>query len=126
MNEMWRWVDPRVDFVHLADLQSYLLAHGWKLKPYPQAQAQLFEKPIEGSEEPIVQLLPTSEQIRDFRRSVIDAITSLSAVEERHPIEILNEILRPAMSDQFEGSNGPGAINQTMATANSGGRPSLP
>src|SRR5205807_9273330 len=30
MNAMWRWVDPRVAKVRLADLRAYLLARGWK------------------------------------------------------------------------------------------------
>ena len=73
MTELGRWVDPRVEKVRLADLRTYLLAHGWKLKPFPQPHVLVFEEPVEGGEEPVVQVLPVSEQARDFRRSVIDA-----------------------------------------------------
>jgi hypothetical protein len=93
MNETGRWVDPRVELVHLAGLQSYLLSHGWERKLYPQPQTLLFEQTVQDGEEPLVQLLPATEQVRDFRRFVVDVITSVSAVEERHPAEILNEIL---------------------------------
>jgi hypothetical protein len=108
MNEMWRWVDPRVEQVRLADLRAYLEGRGWKKKPYPRPQVVLFEEPVKEGGEPVVQLLPVSEQARDFRRSVIEAITSLSAVENRHPVEILNELLETAQPARPASANGPG------------------
>src|SRR5207244_7569561 len=92
MNELWRWIDPRVDQVALADLRSYLLGHGWKLKSFPQPQVLLFEEPVARGMEPVVQRVPAAGQGRDFRRAVVDTITSLSALENRHPVEILNEV----------------------------------
>jgi len=120
MNEMWRWVDPRVEHVRLADLRAYLVAHGWKPKPYPRPEVVVFEEPAAAGEEPVVQLLPASEQARDFRRSVIDAITSLSALENRHPVEILNEILGPAREDRAAGPNGPGRSGAGVESAGPG------
>jgi hypothetical protein len=107
MNEMWRWVDPRVEQVRLVDLRAYLVSRGWKEKPYTRPQVVVFEKSVAEGEEPVVQLLPDSEQARDFRRSVIEAITSLSAIEERHPIEILNQILDRAGHVRPDSPNGP-------------------
>jgi hypothetical protein len=120
MNEMWRWVDPRVEQVRLADLRAYLRAHGWKQKPYPRPQVAVFEEPVEEGGEPVVQLLPVSEQARDFRRSVIEAITSLSAVENRHPVEILNEILKHGDHVQPASANGPGHDGAGVESAGSG------
>jgi hypothetical protein len=120
MSEMWRWVDPRVEKVRLADLRAYLLAQGWKLKPFPRPQVLLFEEPVARGKEPVVQLLPASEQARDFHRSVIDTITSLSAVENRHPVEILDEILRTAGDGQEPASNGPGQSGAAVKSAGSG------
>ena len=120
MNEMWRWVDPRVEQVRLADLRAYLLSLGWKSKPYPRPEVVVFEEPAAAGEEPVVQLLPASEQARDFRRSVIEAITSLSAIEDRHPVEILNEILGPARDDGPAGPDGPGRSGAGVESAGSG------
>src|SRR5262249_44811111 len=96
MSDTQRWIDPRVSQVRLKDLQSYLRAHGWTLKPFPRPQVLLFEEPDAGGGEPIVQLVPSSEQHPDFRRGVIDTISSLSECEDRHPAEVLNDILRHA------------------------------
>jgi hypothetical protein len=123
---MWRWVDPRVEKVRLEDLRAYLLTRGWKLKPFPRPQVLLFEEPVTGGKEPVVQLLPASEQVRDFRRGVIDTITSLSAVEGRHPVEILNEVLRHAADGQSTGPNGPGRSGEAVESAGSDPRLSGP
>jgi hypothetical protein len=108
MSNRERWVDPRVSQVRLRDLKNYLSAHGWTLKPFPRPQVLLFEEPSASGNEPIVQLVPSSEQHPDFRRGVIDTITSLSECEDRHPVEVLNDILR---QDDLAGTmpNGPGA-----------------
>jgi hypothetical protein len=107
MSDMGRWVDPRVENVRLGDLRAYFDAHGWKLRPYPQPQVLVFEEPVEGGEEPAVQLIPASEQARDFRRRVVEAITALSALEDRHPVAILEEVLRQGARDQPSRPNGP-------------------
>ncbi|HKI32730.1 MAG TPA: hypothetical protein VKA46_12835 [Gemmataceae bacterium] len=120
MNELWRWVDPRVEKVRLGDLRAYLLARGWKLKSFPQPQVLVFEEPVEGGEEPVVQVLPVSEQARDFRRSVIDAITSLSALEDRHPVAVLEEILRQAPRDRPASPNGPARAGEALEAAGPG------
>ena len=124
MSELWRWIDPRVESVRLPELRSYLLAHGWKLKSYPQPQVLVFEEPVAGNEEPIVQLVPVSDQVREFRRSVIDVITSLSAVENRHPAAILDDILREAEPGRPTSPPLPGAGGELAASADSGQVPS--
>ena len=120
MSELWRWVDPRVEKVRLADLRAYLLAHGWKLKPFPRPQVLLFEEPVATGKEPVVQLLPASEQAHDFRRSVIDTITSLSAVENRHPVEVLDAVLRHAGDGRPPGPNGPGRSGDAVESPGTG------
>ena len=120
MNEMWRWVDPRVEQVRLADLRAYLLARGWKLKSFPRPQVLLFEEPTVEGEEPVVQLLPASDQGRDFRRSVIETITALSALEDRHPVQILTEVLRHAGDERQANPNGPGRGGEVAESPNPG------
>jgi hypothetical protein len=114
MSEMWRWVDPRVEEVGLKDLRAYPLARGWKLRPFVRPQVLVFEEAAAEGEEPVVQKVQASEGARDFRRSVIDTITSLSAIENRHPVEILNEILQQTGHDQSASPTGPGRTGDAV------------
>ena len=43
----WRWVDPRVRQVKVANLQAYLLGHGWRLCPNPNRDLLRFERAAE-------------------------------------------------------------------------------
>jgi hypothetical protein len=90
----WRWVDPRVDTIGLADLRAYFLHKGWTLKPNPNPNLLRFEKPSVGRGRPFFQMIPSSDQFSDFRLRVPELITTLSELEDRHPIEVLNDILR--------------------------------
>lgn len=103
----WRWVDPRVLSVHVADVRNYLLRQGWKLRPNPNANLLRFEKPAEGSDPPLFQMVPASEHFSDYRQRLTELITTLSEVENRHPVEVLNDILQPATSSHPAPVNGP-------------------
>ena len=109
----WRWVDPRVDTVRLADLRAYFLQKGWKLKPNPNKNLLRFEEPTVGRGRRFYQMIPSSDQFSDFRRDVTDLITTLSELEDRHPVEVLNDILRCGA----EASQGNGADNREDAEA---------
>ena len=107
------WVDPRVANVRLAALESYLLKHGWKRVPHPRRQLMVFEGPLDDDDgEPFLITFPSSESFKDFRADVIQAITALSVLEDRHPVEILNDMLKenpqpiPRSATQ-DGANGP-------------------
>ena len=90
----WRWVDPRVDKVRSADLRAYFLRKGWTLKPNPNPNLLRFEEPAAGRRLPVFQLIPASDRFDDFRMRVPELITTLSELEDRHPVEVLNDILR--------------------------------
>lgn len=59
------------------------------------------------------QLIPASDQSDDYRQRVSELITTLSELEDRHPIEVLNEILRCGS----ESERGNGAENREEAEA---------
>jgi hypothetical protein len=75
-------------------MRAYLLGHGWTLKSFARPQVLLFEGPSDDEGEPIVQWVPASEDLQDYERGVVDVITNLSVLEDRHPVEVLNDILQ--------------------------------
>jgi hypothetical protein len=90
---LWGWVDPRVEQVRVPGVRSYMLRHGWKLRPYPGPELLVFDGPLDDDGEPIIQLIPSSERMRDYRLRVVELITALSVLEDRPPVAILNDIL---------------------------------
>ena len=90
----WRWVDPRIRLVRLADLKAYFLRKGWTLKPNPNPNLLRFEEKKQGKRRPIFQMIPASDQSDDFRQRVMELLTTLSELEGRHPVEVLNEVLQ--------------------------------
>lgn len=88
------WIDPRVSSVRVADLRAYFVAHGWRPKPFPRPQVLLFEGPPDDSGKPIIQAVPASEQLRDYRMAVEDLIGALSVLEARPASAILDDMLR--------------------------------
>jgi hypothetical protein len=101
----WRWVDPRIQSVRLADVQSYFLRQGWKLKPNPNTNLLRFEKPADGGSQPLFQMIPATEHFADYRQRLVELVTTLSELEDRHPIAVLNDILSQACRTPLE--NGP-------------------
>src|SRR5436190_12226352 len=89
----WRWVDPRVEAVRVEDLQGYFRGRGWQLCPNPNANLLRFEGPLHEGGPSLIQVIPASEQFADFRQRVVELITTLSELENRHPVAILDDIL---------------------------------
>jgi hypothetical protein len=89
----WRWVDPRVEAVGVEDLQAYFRDRGWKLCPNPNASLLRFEGPLPDAGPAMIQVIPASEQLADYRQRVVELITTLSELENRHPVAILDDIL---------------------------------
>jgi hypothetical protein len=89
----WRWVDPRVNAVQVADLRAYFRGRGWELRPNPNANLLRFERPADRGEPAVLQVVPASEQLADYRQRVTELITTLSELEDRHPVAVLEEIL---------------------------------
>jgi hypothetical protein len=89
----WRWVDPRVNAVRVADLRAYFSGHGWELRPNPNPNLLRFERPASRGEPAAFQMVPASDQLADYPQRVTELITALSELEDRHPVAILAEML---------------------------------
>lgn len=87
------WGDPRIDRVTVGNVRSYLLNRGWRLQPFPGPELLVFEGPKDDDGEPILQVLPSSERLRDYRMRVGDLIGALSVIESRPAVDILNDML---------------------------------
>ncbi len=87
------WVDPRIRSVRVAGVRSYLLGRGWKLQAYPGPELLVFEGPVDDDGEPIIQVIPSSEDMRDFSLRVDELIGALSIFEDRPAGQILTDIL---------------------------------
>jgi hypothetical protein len=102
----WRWVDPRVEAVRVADLESYFLRRGWKARPEPGRNLLRFEKAGKAGGPSLFQVFPSSEGFTDYRQRVTELLTTLSELEGRHPVEVLEDVLAGATQS---GVNGPAA-----------------
>jgi len=92
MMNMDRWVDPRIRSVRVADVENYLLGHNWKRKPYPRPEL-VFEGPLADNGEPIIQVLPSSEDLASYQQRLLELITALAVIEDRPASAVLDDIL---------------------------------
>jgi hypothetical protein len=89
------WVDARIRQVRAEGVRSYLLGRGWKLQSPPEAELMVFGGPTDDDGEPILQVIPSSERMRDFPLRVEELIAALSVLEDRPTADILADILGP-------------------------------
>jgi hypothetical protein len=87
------WVDPRIDRLTVTAVRDYLLNHNWRLRSFPGPELLVFEGPNDDDGEPIVQVLPSSERLRDYRMRLEDLLGALSVIENRPAVEILSDML---------------------------------
>jgi hypothetical protein len=113
----WRWVDPRIQSVRVADVTAYLLGRGWTLQSSPNPRVLVFEKPSANGSEPLIQAMPSSENFSDYPRHVMELITTLSEIEDRHPVDLLNDILGQASAVPPVTKGGPNSAAASGASA---------
>jgi hypothetical protein len=94
------WIDPQIDRVKVSNVRDYLLNRGWRLRPFPGPELLVFEGPKDDDGSPIIQVLPSSEQLRDYRMQVEDMIGALSVIENRPAVEILNDMLSSTQANR--------------------------
>ncbi len=87
------WIDPRISEVTVEGARAYLLTHGWRLQTYPGPELLVFEGPNDDNGELIIQVLPSSERMRDYRMRLADLIGALSIIEGRPAVDILTDML---------------------------------
>jgi hypothetical protein len=103
-----------LEAVRAEDLQSYLLGKGWVRKPFARPQALLFEGPPDDDGEPITQLVPANEQLRDYPLRVEEILRALSAVEGRPALDILWEVRTPDCDRVLFRLQGPGTADGSI------------
>ncbi|MGH7172950.1 MAG: hypothetical protein ACRELG_21930 [Gemmataceae bacterium] len=103
------WVDPRLPLVRVAGVRSYLLGRGWHPQLYPRPVLLVFEGPAVDDGQPIVQVLPSTEQMRDFPLRVEELIAALSILEDRLPGDILSDILKEGAAELPQGAEANGS-----------------
>jgi hypothetical protein len=105
------WVDPRLPLVRMAGVRFYLLGRGWRPQPYPRPELFVFAGSAGDDGQPIVQVLPSSEQMRDFPLRIEGLIVAQSILEDRPAADILIDILQegtaktPGIAAENNGSN---------------------
>jgi hypothetical protein len=87
------WIDPRITDVTVAGASAYLLARGWRLQPYPRPELLVFEGPNDDNGEPMIQVLPSSERMRDYQMRLEDLIGALGIIEDRPAVAVLTDML---------------------------------
>lgn len=87
------WVDPRVGSVTVAGIRSYLLTRGWRPAAYPGPELLVFEGPPDDDGKPIIQVVPSSERMSDFRMRVEELIGALGVIEDRPARDVLEDVL---------------------------------
>lgn len=113
LNELRRWVDPRLWTVRVRDVRSYLERKGWNPCAATRPHQLAFEEPGTHPDGPARLYLPDSEQFSDYPQRLLEVVTAIAELEDRYAVDVLNDILcRP-------GSNEPNGVSPraTPATA---------
>jgi hypothetical protein len=101
------WIDARAFSLPISAFRDYLLTHGWTLQSSSRS-GFVCAGPLLDDGTPIIMVMPASTKAYDFPLRVDDFFRRLSILEERHPMEILQEMLRQAEagSNERNGANG--------------------
>jgi hypothetical protein len=87
------WVDPRLKDVRPEQARAYMLAHGWKQKPFPRPQVWLFEGPLDDDGQPIPLVVPSEPVGSDYLQRIYELVTTLAILEDRLAVDVLNDML---------------------------------
>jgi hypothetical protein len=89
-----------------ADLMvKYLVSRGWKQTPFPKKELLVFVGPMDDYGQPIVQVIPRSEQAPDFVVRARELVTALSTIEDRPATEVVRDIMARRASRPKAGSS---------------------
>lgn len=100
-----RWMDPRLPSVRVAQIRAYLLRKGWKQVPPDRPHVLVFEEPKTHDDESFYQLVPDTEQRRDYVTRVYELLAALASSEDRYAGDVLSDILQQAV--ESVSTNGP-------------------
>ena len=82
-----------LDVLRAEWIKDYLIDHGWKQVPFKREALLVFEGPKDDDGEPIVQVIPRSEEAPDFGMRAQELVDALSIIEDRPAEEIVRDIL---------------------------------
>lgn len=81
--------------IRVADLRTYLLSKGWRIRPFKRSEAIYFEGPPADDGTPLVLLIPASEHLRDYPLRIEETLNALSILEKRPMLELIRNIVTP-------------------------------
>jgi hypothetical protein len=90
--------------LRVADVQAYLLRRGWKSVPPDRPGTLVFQEPPGAAGGQLYQLVPDSKSDPDYFRRMVELITLLAFFEDRHPAQIIDEIVGGAGTDGADGT----------------------
>ncbi len=82
------------------NIKQYLTKNGWKLAPFKRPELLVFEGPMTDDGEPILQILPSSEQASDFALRAQELISALGVIEDRPGEDVLRDIKEVRLPDE--------------------------
>jgi hypothetical protein len=82
-----------LDALRSQPIRDYLIDHGWKQVPFKREALLVFEGPKDDDGEPIIQVIPRSEEAPDFGLRAQELVDALSVIEDRPTEEIVADIL---------------------------------
>jgi hypothetical protein len=85
-------VHPLIHEIHVDDVCKYLVDRGWIIRPFDQNEVIVFEGPLDDEGNPIVQLVPSSEDAPGFLLRMQELLNALAVIEERSAEQILRDI----------------------------------
>lgn len=107
-------VSQVISAIRVADVTSYLGAAGWRRRPFPRSEVVVFAGPVADDGETIEVVVPAFEGASDFRDRVRELLQTVSAVEEREPLSVAQEILRPGVDHLTLRASGKQADDGTL------------
>jgi hypothetical protein len=90
--------------VRVAQVRSYLVGKGWKLRPGRRKDAILLEGPLDDEGEPLVWQFPSHERFTDYRHCVEGLVKALEVIEQRSAEQILNDMRAESTSEPVSAS----------------------
>jgi hypothetical protein len=111
------WIDERYKLVTSSLADAYMRRHGWVPVPFSRPELKKYEGPRADDGEPISQFVPLVERSRDFHRCILDLIENLAIVENRHAVDVLEEMLGIASPSENGSANGQPTADKTPAPA---------
>lgn len=88
------WEEVGVDRPTPEQVRGYMLHNDWRERPYGP-ELFVFEKSIVSADEPMIQILPSSERDSAYSQRLLELLQALCRLEDRLIRHILTDMLAP-------------------------------